>query len=346
MDHDQHRGGPAPFFPPERHREVLQGCLDIPGQRPDFAIELTAVGISAKTVWVRLPEGLLPFTLCLEVELAADRRGIHMSRLEEAISALNDREFADLRDYARALAEPAFPAQGARWGRVELRGQLPRPGKTAVSGRLSLDALDLRVELVGELAKDPADHHDQPAVSDHEVPGERPLPGGWRHTLALEVGVHHITACPCTQAYNRLLLAAESRRPDSAPEAGGEVLQPTHSQRSHTRLTVSSPAAAARSPLTGPGVDDLLACLAAALHLSQDLLKRPDEAELVYAAHRRPQFAEDAVRETARMAGRILGGRLPAESRITITTVGLESIHRHDVHCRLDTSLDAILAVS
>lgn len=305
--------GPKSFFSQARHDRVLASGRDIPEERPSFAIHLNAVGISAKTVWVGLPQGRLSFDLRLEVDLRAERRGIHMSRLEEAITQLHGHDFVDLRDYALELVNLVIPAQDARWGRVELIGKLPRFSQTGISGRVSLDSLNVRVE----------------------VETER-IGSKWRQIVGLEVGVNHITACPCTQVYNLLLLsAAETSTPDDQ-----EVLMPTHSQRSHTRLAVFSQQGMVGSK--APGHETLLACLASALHLSQDLLKRPDEAELVYAAHRYPQFAEDAVRETARAAGKILGPLLPSGSRILIRTVGLESIHSHDVHCRLDTTLATI----
>jgi len=308
------------FFSHKRHREVLQNCLDVPGQCPAFPFPLDAVGISAKTAWVRLPQGRLPFDLRLEVELAADRRGIHMSRLEEAISALYDRDFIDLRGYALALARLAVPGQESRRGRIALAGQLPRPSRTLISGRNSLDALDLRVEVEAENSG-----------------------AAWRWRVGLVVGVHHITACPCTQAYNQLLLAPAAASPPEAQREGPCFPLPTHSQRSHTTLGIF----VEHDDPVGPGElnqENLLACLASALHLSQDLLKRPDEAELVYASHAHPQFAEDSVRETARAAATILGPLLPPASRVVINTVGLESIHRHDVHCRLETTLAAIAA--
>ncbi len=310
----------SPFFTAQHHRQVLQDCLDVPGQPPSVAIALDAVGISAKTVWIRLPQGRLPFELRLEVDLAADRRGIHMSRLEEAISALHEPEFTDARQYALELARLAIPGQESRRGRVELSGRLPRLSRTGISGRSSLDAYDLRVEV------------------------ELTCSGEWWHwRVGLGTGVNHITACPCTQAYNRLLLALPGK--NSSPPGPGEIPLPTHSQRCHTMLTVFTEHQVAASVSPEPPVPDqeiLLQCLAAALHLSQDLLKRPDEAELVYASHTHPQFAEDTVRETARAAGILLGPMLPSTSRVQIATVGLESIHSHDVHCRLDTTLAAL----
>jgi len=44
------------FIPDEKHRQVLETCVDVPEERPSFPIELQKVGISGKTVWVSLSD--------------------------------------------------------------------------------------------------------------------------------------------------------------------------------------------------------------------------------------------------------------------------------------------------
>lgn len=292
-----------PSISPQDHARVLAEGLDIPQQQPSFALPLPEVGICGKTVWVRLPEGLIPFTARLEVNLAAQVRGIHMSRMEEVIAVLYDQEFADLREYGLQLGREMMARQGASNGRVRLVGQLPLIRMAKVSGRQSVDsiAVSLDLKLVGQ--------------------------GAELQSVALfGVGVAHITACPCTQAYNQTLFHKE----------GEDCPLPTHSQRSQTTLSVQSAG-------LSPSIDELLACLEAALHVTQDLLKRTDEAQLVYTSHSQPQFAEDAVREVARQAGARFGKTLPPETLVVIDSLSLESIHIHDVCCRLETSLAEIV---
>ena len=92
--------------------------------------------------------------------------------------------------------------------------------------------------------------------------------------------------------------------------------------------------------------DDLVSCLERALHMTQGLLKRPDEAEMVLKAHQRPQFAEDIVRETAREAGRMFKDKLLPSSEITVESLSLESIHIHNVRAVLKTNLGRIVEAS
>jgi GTP cyclohydrolase-4 len=60
-----------------------------------------------------------------------------------------------------------------------------------------------------------------------------------------------------------------------------------------------------------------------------EILKRPDEAELVEVAHKKPMFVEDCVRE---MAKRIVEtfSEIPDNSIINIKQINEESIHQHD----------------
>lgn len=290
------------FIPSSEHARVLAECLDIPQQRPRVAIALSEVGISGKTVWVRLPEGLIPMDATLEVHLAAHRRGIHMSRLEEVIAGLHDHAFSDLREYAMQLGGEMLLRQEAEAGRVRLRGRLPWLRTAPVSGLTSVDSLDLRLDL-------------RCAVN-----GKSPS-----FSMLFGVGVDHITACPCTQAYNQVLFRT--------PQGGEECPLATHSQRSRTVLMMES------QDIITPSVNELVSCLEEALHVTQDLLKRADEAELVHASHATPQFAEDAVREVAGQVGQRFTGRLPDTSRVIIESLSLESIHIHDVCCRLETRL-------
>lgn len=147
---------------------------------------------------------------------------------------------------------------------------------------------------------------------------------GARVRIISGIGVSHITACPCTQLYNHEVFSE-----------WGDSPMPTHSQRSQTWIYLSGP-----PPL--PAHDQLLTCLEAALHLTQDLLKRPDEAEIVLKSHRFPQFAEDAVRETARAAALHFRDSLPPETGVIIESLSLESIHTHDVCCRVSTTMAAL----
>ena len=299
------------YIPDEKHRLVLATCPDVPEASPAFPIPLQKVGISGKTVWVALADnkgGHIPFELKVFVDLPAHRRGIHMSRIEQAVTSLYNNQFTSLPEYGRQLASRVLEVQNANMIHLVLTGKMPLIRQASVSRLSSIDSFDIGVSV--ELTREDKDIREKARVS---------------------AGVYHLTACPCTLSYNETLF---SRFDDPWPQA-------THSQRSKTELLVAPP-----DYKMLPGYNDLLDILDKVLHISQDLLKRPDETELVLKAHRNPQFAEDTVREVAWAAGEKFRNTLPPETEILIKTLSLESIHIHDVECSLHTRLADILKIS
>ena len=297
------------IFPEDKHREILANCVDVPEEKPSFPLPLQKAGISGKTVWIRLAGnkgGHIPFNAAIHVNLEAGRRGIHMSRIEQAITSLHDRIFTSVPEYGALLADRVLTAQKAQCVSVQLTGRLPFEQMTPVSRLWSVDTIEVRFTATLEKSNGAGILHN-----------------------SIGVGMHHLTACPCTLAYNEKLF---NRSNDPWPH-------PTHSQRSKTELSVGPPPG---SPI--PAYQDLTDVLDKALHISRDLLKRPDETELVLKAHKLPQFAEDTVREVARRAGEKFRDILAPATRIEVRSISLESIHIHDVECWLDTCLSDILA--
>lgn len=61
-----------------------------------------------------------------------------------------------------------------------------------------------------------------------------------------------------------------------------------------------------------------------------ELMKRPDEVEVVEKAHRRPRFVEDCVREMIRMAVEEFRG-FGDDAFVFARQENLETIHQHNV---------------
>ena len=297
------------IIPAKKHQQVLGTCVDVPEERPSFPLPLQKVGISGKTVWVSLADnrgGHIPFTARIHVSLPGTKRGIHMSRMEQAISVLHGRKFADLPAYGKLLATHILEAQNAQSIWLQLSGQMPFIQQTPVSKQYSIDSIDVSFSV--------ALLNGKPPVTEN---------------IQVGAAVYHLTACPCTLSYNETLF---NRFNDPWPQA-------THSQRSRTELLVSL-----KNDAGLPGYQTLMGILDSVLHVSQDLLKRPDETELVLKAHRHPQFIEDTVREVARAAAKKFKDTLSPETRIQVNSLSLESIHVHDVESSLDAELGEILA--
>ncbi len=282
----------------DKHDIALGGGSDVPAQKPAFQLELDEVGICSKKVWVLLPQGRMGFDAKITVNLSPELRGIHMSRMEQAISELYSSRFTDLRDYAQKLASTTLSMQDGDKSRVRLKGSVPHLWQACASRHVSVDSVEITADACA-------------AKKENNI------------TVSTEIGlcINHITACPCTQVYTEELFGK-----NTSPSP-----MPTHSQRSSTILLVEDSKNAV-------SYSDLLNCLVNALNVTQDLLKRPDEAEVVLKSHFRPQFAEDAVRNVAATFAELYGHRLEQDAKIRIESLSLESIHSHDVICRLNTT--------
>ncbi len=149
---------------------------------------------------------------------------------------------------------------------------------------------------------------------------------GTEITMEIGIEIEHITACPCTQAYHQTWIGETAQHP---------LPLPTHSQKTVTRISI-------QDLMDRLYFWDILKPAASSLHLIQGLLKRPDEAELVIRAHRRPQFVEDVVRELAAATVRELGDRIDPEAFINIESLSLESIHTHNVQAEFSARFQEI----
>ena len=239
----------------------------------------------------------------ISVDLPPTLRGIHMSRIEEAISALYPMQFRDLRHYAHELSVKILENQEGCSCSVKLHGSIPHIWFTSVSNRKSVDSVRIST-CVEALQRNESVEMD----------------------MTVGLGLHHMTACPCTQIYTRTIFEQDKN---------GAAPMPTHSQRSETILTIQD----RHGNLL---YDDLFNCLCSSLHITQDLLKRPDEAEMVLNAHNTPQFAEDVVRSVAASCNDMFAERLEKTAEIKIQSESQESIHSHNVLCCLETTVSEL----
>ncbi len=295
------------FFKKEYHQKILNKSTDVPEMTPDFPIALSEVGISDKTVWINLPYGKIPFNAEITTNLSGAFKGIHMSRIEKIIADLYEKQFKDLKEYGLILAKALLDTQNSNLARVYLNGKIPYISKTSISEKSSIDHIKISYEVIWKKGV------------------TNPL------SSMLGLTVFHITACPCTQEYNKSLFKTDNEK----------IPLPTHSQRCETSLCIED-------KKNCIDYNDLLNCLKNPLHLIQDLLKRPDEAELILACHNKPQFAEDVVRQISFEIIKRLNDKIADDAFIKISSKSFESIHIHNVICRIKSSFkslkDALMA--
>lgn len=305
---------PTPLSSATRPARYDEAFYDVPNQRPAVPVALGVVSVRNQQVLLHVTDDLIGGSLPLlcdvdvRVSLGADQRGIHMSRIQTVLQMPEPRSLSDL---AAAMAGRVLETQRQDTAEVRLHARVPLATRTRVSGLPSPDTVE---------------------ISAVATAGAEPRVGQ-------AVTATNMTACPCMQGYALTDLINEV---GLTTEAGSDLLRrvpiATHSQRGTARLGVE-----ARDGGPLPGYQHLYRTLAAHTTLTQELLKRPDEYDLVRRAHLAPQFVEDVVRSVA--SGFV--NSLPPGGDgllVDVEAESHESIHGHDVHARLQAPVADLAA--
>jgi GTP cyclohydrolase-4 len=289
--------------------DVVRLDEDLQASTPEISLALSRTGVTGVQKAVRIRRGgaemLMAAVIDCTVDLAADQKGVHMSRFpalfEEAIELVVDEgEGMLVEALAEQIASRVVERQGALKAEVWIRAQWPIHRRTPVTGLRTQEM----VTLCGIAAASES---------------------GTKRVVGVEAT--GINACPCAQGLVR------NRATERLLEAGfdsGDVeriveLVPiaTHNQRGRGTLFVGTDHDLDAEVLVGVVERSMSAPI-------YDLLKRPDELFVVEHAHLQPRFVEDSVRHSLRGALDALP-QLEDGDFLLSKQVNYETIHIHDV---------------
>jgi len=289
--------------------EVARVDEDLQASAPEIALALSKAGVSGVQKAVRIRRGsaetVMAAVIDCTVDLAADQKGVHMSRFpelfEEAIDlVVGGKQGLLVEVLAEEIASRVVERQQALKAEVWIRAQWPIHRRTPVTGLATQEM----VTLCGIAAASAA---------------------GARRVVGVEAT--GINACPCAQG---LVRGRASERLLEAGFEDGDVerileLVPlaTHNQRGLASLYVGTEQDLDAELLVGIAENSMSAPI-------YDLLKRPDELFVVEHAHLQPRFVEDSVRHSLRDALATLTELEDADFLLARQT-NVETIHRHDV---------------
>lgn len=276
---------------------------DVPEQKSKLQIPVHSVGANQATCRFKLKN---PFSSTLEtvvadaivsVNLDANRRGIHMSRIQEVLVGLdNDRQWSSLTEVTNYVAKRVKLLQGSQHGYAHMRTQTIAVSKNQISQSVSQKPIVLS------------------ASSSIEDNKEENQIG-----IALKV----MTACPCTLAYSQLRAKANLEAhvgPVSLFVLNSMPPTFTHSQSGTLELKVTS----IEVP---PSADVLYSAILSVAHIVESVLKRPDEHHFIEQVHKTPQFCEDLCRQVAFA----VSSSLQENDVVEVFVEMDESIHPHRV---------------
>ena len=291
-----------------RMTDLVRLDQDLQASPPEVALALSRAGVTGVQKAVRIRRGdaetVMAATIDCTVDLAADQKGVHMSRFpelfEDAIELIVEREAMLVEVLAENIARSVVERQGAMKAEVWIRAQWPIHRRTPVTDLATPEM----VTLCGIAAASES---------------------GTRRAVGVEAT--GINACPCAQGLVR------NRASERLLDAGFDTtdvdrileLVPiaTHNQRGRQTLFVGTEQDLDAELL----VDIAERSMSAPIY---DLLKRPDELFVVEHAHLQPRFVEDSVRHALRDAIETLP-QLEDDDFLLSKQVNFETIHVHDV---------------
>ena len=287
-------------------------AADVQSSSPATQVSLSRVGVTGVEKVIRVAVDGAESTYHAEFECLVDlnprQAGVHMSRFEEIVGEAIDEvvlgEAFRAEVLAAHIAQRVRERQGGLRAEVSVTARYPETVRTPAS--------DIPTQEIYVLFGTAVD----------SLRGTRTLTG---------VQAQGMTACPCAQemvgGLARERLAEQGFDAEQIERAIEAVAIATHNQRGIGTLHIGCPEGG-ESWIDAP---ELLRIVESSMSSEiYELMKRPDEVEVVEKAHRRPRFVEDCVREMLRRVVEDYPD-LPGEAFVLARQENLETIHKHNV---------------
>lgn len=302
----------------EGYKEFLDTLTDVPSSVPLHNLSIDWAGITQQKVIVQIEDidkkGKLVPVVC-DVSLYVDlhgHRGIHMSRCEEVLLELSKKSYKSLDEFSLEIASGLRKKQDSEFGIVKMVGTYLHHRPTHKSQRESAD----RIYLINDVK-----------ASDKEV------------KIKTGIKAYNMTACPCTRTYTKYSTVPALRDMGLTTEQIQKILEitltGTHTQRGTITIIVDKNDDSITS-------GELYSILNDTTHLVFELLKRPDEHDLVTRALKKPQFTEDVVREVAYETYHRFHKAVPEDTQLFAESILNDSIHIHDVATTINKTFGEI----
>ncbi|MCW3129936.1 MAG: GTP cyclohydrolase MptA [Methanophagales archaeon] len=290
---------------------------DVQASSPDIRINLTRVGVKnvKKLVEVARAGGKRPVILISDfhifVDLPRDIKGANLSRNFEAMYEVLE----------EAINTPIYEVEELCSEVAKRVLLLHEYASTAEVGMKSEYMLKRRTPVMKISCQ-------EPATIFAEARAFRTPDNGVRIKKIIGAEIVGMTACPCAQELMREKVAAELTKMGIARKDIDAFLiavpMATHNQRGRGIISIE-----VEDDVKVP-IERIIRIIERSMSAkTYEILKRPDETELVENAHKKPMFVEDCVREMAKRVVETFN-MLPDDSIISIKQINEESIHQHD----------------
>ena len=269
--------------------------------------KLTRVGVTGvkKLVHVKRPQAKNVISLVAKMDLFVDlpafQKGSHMSRNLELVSEITDKHMKT-------------PVQDLETFCANTAERLLEKHEYATRSEIKAEA-DYFLERTYPSGYKGFEPYKLVAEARAKKNGET--------KKLIGVKVIGMTACPCAMEIIRKI-----------GEYNNKDIPPTHNQRNITTVMIEVP----RNDITIDANDLIELSEEAFSSPTYSILKRGEEGQIVYDAHKNPKFVEDVVRD---ILCNILKkyGQLPDDTLVVVRSESEESIHKHNAYAERVTTL-------
>ncbi len=288
--------------------------MDVQNSKPQVLLGLNKVGCKGIKKQIIRDGNTLYADIDAYVDLASDRKGIHMSRIIENIDEIIekiDKKVNNCEDFCVEIAKKIMETQnGAERSEVNLTADF-----SAHRNKFGKDVEKMYKLLASGVVTKKGDNIE----------------------VRKKIGCKAIglNACPCAQETIKQRTDKKLKNLFNK-EQTNKILSliplVTHNQRAEITLIVDAPES------EHVELEDLIdVCENSFSSEIFEMLKRPEEASIVENAHMNPLFVEDSVREVARNFYKTYGNL--RNGIITAKVKSFESIHPHDAfaECKIST---------
>ena len=285
---------------------------DVQGTLPERPIPIQRVGVKGVYYPIQVKRSGRSINLVanidLSVDIPAERKGADISRNLEAVNdILGNGEIDGIETVAKLLAE-------------KLLDKIPYSNVSTVN-----IASDYFVQKRSESGKE--------SMVKYRIYGKANAGRGKSTVESIGVEVKGMNACPCAMEGTRAIMIDKFSKES---EFLASIPSITHNQRNTVKLTIQT------SPENPVEVDDLIMVVENVFGSPLlPLLKRSDEANIVYNAHMNPKFVEDIAREVVFQTVMKYSG-FPDSTEIEVSSESDESIHPHNAFASIATTFGSV----
>lgn len=287
--------------------------IDVQAGKPTYTIPVSRVGVHGIKYPVRVKRGDREIDLLTEIDifvnLPSTRKGADFSRKIEAINEiiLSRKVIPSIEDLSSEIA-------------------------TRTLEKLNYSS-NCDVSVSADYLVEKRSPNNSPIIVNYKILGETHIRDGGKRETMVGVVVQGINACPCAMETTRALISKDFPGND---ELLSRIPSITHNQRNLVTFKLEVPENRTVE------ADELIELAERVLGGSlYSLLKRLDEGNLVYNAHKNPKFVEDIVREVANIALERYAD-FPDSAKLYVESRSEESIHPHDAFAAIDTNFGEI----